>query len=146
MNNFDDFEDFGLIRTGRNVPQGNGRLVPDAKGVQGRMPTKGDKMTDAVRENFGRILDITQSMVDIKRMKVQSDAVLKKMAEDRRMLVAEAEAYAKKKNADTKSVVDRMNVVRLMMKDFYDANSGSITSEDFRIIITETINQMGRMQ
>lgn len=103
-------------------------------------------MTDAVRENFGRILDITQSMVDIKRMKVQSDAVLKKMAEDRRMLVAEAEAYAKKKNADTKSVVDRMNVVRLMMKDFYDANSGSITSEDFRIIITETINQMGRMQ
>lgn len=103
-------------------------------------------MTDAVTQNFNRILDIATDLVKIKQMKVQSDAVLKKMAEDRKAMLAEAEAYATKRNADTKSVVDRMNIVRMMLKDFYDANHGGITSEDFRIIITETINQMGKLQ
>lgn len=94
------------------------------------------------QENIGKIIDVANSIVDIKRMKVQSDAVLAKLKEDRLTLLAEAEAYAKKKNADTNDMVQRFALIRDMMKDFYAANTGSMTSEDFRIVITEIVKQM----
>lgn len=138
---FDEFEMMPIEKYDSKI----GGLVKNTKDTE-RMSTNTDKMVDAVTGNFKEILALAGEVASIKKMQVQSDAILKKLAEDRKTMVAEAEAYALKRNADTKSVVDRMNVVRLMMKDFYDANTGSITSEDFRIIITEAINQMGKLQ
>lgn len=141
---FSEFDDFGMMPIEKSDSKIGG-LVKNTKDTE-RMSTNTDKMVDAVTGNFKEILALAGEVASIKKMQVQSDAILKKLAEDRKTMVAEAEAYALKRNADTKSVVDRMNVVRLMMKDFYDANTGSITSEDFRIIITEAINQMGKLQ
>lgn len=142
MNMYNEFDDIGLVRVGKaELTETNMNLPTERHGAK----TNADKVTEAVCDNFERILDISQSMVDIRRMKVQSEAVLKVMAEKRETLKAEAEAYAQKRNADTKSVVDRMNIVRLMMKDFYDANTGTMTSEDFRIVITEIVSKMGTM-
>lgn len=138
---FSDFDEFAMVKSGID-----GHLPAVKKdGNDKPVRTNKDKLTDAVTDNFGRILDIATDIANIKKMQVQSEAILKKMAEDRKMLVAEAEAYALKKNSDTKSVVERMNVVRMMLKDFYDANHAGVTSEDFRIIITESINQMGKL-
>lgn len=141
MTDFSEFDEFSIMK----APVDNNKLPTNTEKNQNPTPSNRDKMVDATVENFGRIIDTVQDLVQIKKMKVQSDAILRKMAEDRKTLLAEAEAYAQKKNADTKSVVERMNVVRMMMKDFYEANNGNITSEDFRAIITETINQMGRL-
>lgn len=108
--------------------------------------SKSDRMVDTACDNFEQILVLAGNVIEIKKMKVQSEAILKKMAEDRKALVAEAEAYAIKRNADTQSVVEKMNLIRLMLKDFYEASNGHITSEDFRIIITETINSIGKLE
>lgn len=62
------------------------------------------------------------------------------------MLLAEAQAYVEKKKADTNSVVEKMNVVRTMMLDFYTHSNGNISGDDFCRIISEMVNQMGKVE
>jgi hypothetical protein len=102
-------------------------------------------ITQAAAQNFGKILELAGGIVEIQRMKVASDAVLAKMEADREQLRAEAEAYVNKMNAATKSAVDRMNVIRLMMQDYNQQSSPNIKSEDFKDIITKTIEELGRI-
>lgn len=111
-----------------------------------KVPTKGDKMTDAICNNFGRILDLAGDIASIQKMKTQSESICRQMAEARKNILAEAEAYAQKRKADTSSVVERMNVIRQFMNDFYLHNDGQMTGEDFCKIITEVVNQMGRVE
>jgi len=103
-------------------------------------------ITQAAAQNFSKILELAGGLVEIKKMKVASEAVLAKMEADRKILLAEAEAYVDKMNAATKSAVDRMNVIRLMMQDYNQQSSPNITSEDFKDIITKTIEDLGRMK
>lgn len=116
--------------------------IPQNGGTSANPP---QTITQAAAQNFGKILELAGSMIEIKKMKVASDAYLAKMEEDRKQLLAEAEAYVEKKDADTKSIVERMNVIRLMMQDFYQQSNQQITSEDFRQIITSIVDQMGRI-
>lgn len=108
--------------------------------------SKGEKAMDMLSNNFENILNLAGSIVEIKKMKVASEACLKKMAEDRMRIMDEAQAYALKKRVDTNSVVERMNVIRLMMQDFYAHNQGNLSGDDFCKIITEVVNQMGRVE
>ena len=79
-------------------------------------------------------------------MKVQSDAVIRKMEEDRKNLLAEAEAYATKKNADANGVVQKMQIVRDMMRDFYECNTNAnLSGEDFSRIISSIVSEMGKL-
>ncbi len=48
------------------------------------------------------------------------------------------------KNADTTSDPARMNVIRLMMQDFYQQNNQQMKDEVFCKIITDTIEKLGR--
>lgn len=122
------------------------RQTTDVSKCEQKTVAKSDKAMDILQENFGNILKIATDMVEIKKMRVASEAVLSKMAEDRKRILAEAEAYALQKRADTSSVVERMNVIRLMMQDFYANNDGNISGEDFCKIITEVVSQMGRVE
>ena len=101
---------------------------------------------DVVSEGFDNIMKLATEITEIKKMKTQGELILQKMDKDRELLMTEAQAYAEKKNADTKSVVDRMNVIRGMMQDFYAQSNQQITGADFRVIITEIVNQMGRVE
>lgn len=101
---------------------------------------------DVVSEGIDNIMKLATEITEIKKMKTQGELILQKMDKDRELLMTEAQAYAEKKNADTKSVVDRMNVIRGMMQDFYAQSNQQITGEDFRVIITEIVNQMGRVE
>lgn len=101
---------------------------------------------DVVSEGFDNIMKLATEITEIKKMKTQGELILQKMDKDRELLMTEAQVYAEKKNADTKSVVDRMNVIRGMMQDFYAQSNQQITGEDFRVIITEIVNQMGRVE
>lgn len=104
-----------------------------------------DKLINTVADNFGNILNLANDIVEIKKMSVQSEAIISKMKEDRANLIAEAEAYSKRKNADTTSVVEKMKVIQSMMKDYYQFNNSNMTSEDFSKVITEIVTQMGRI-
>jgi len=95
-----------------------------------------NRLVDALADNMDSIIDLAKDIVDIQRMKVQSEALLKKMEEDRAMLRAEAEAYVMKKNADTKQIIDKMQSARELLKDFYNQkNTSGVTAEEFSILI-----------
>lgn len=103
-----------------------------------------ETIKQAAAQNFGKILELAGGLVELGKIKVVSDAVLAKMEADRKQLLSEAEVYVAKKNADTKSDVDRMNIIRLMMLDFYQQSNQQITSEDFKQIIKSIVDQMGK--
>lgn len=140
---------------GFEMIQTEGRMATSANGTTSATTTQGndgksdlttkERLGAAVADNFGNILQLASSIVEIKRMEVASKAVLDKLREDRKMLLAEAEAYALKKRVDTNDVVQKMQVIRMMMQDFYAQNNSKISSEDFTKIITSVVDQMGRI-
>jgi len=105
----------------------------------------GNEMENVLADNMENMIEIAKDIVEIKKMQVQSDAVLRKMAEDRKMLLAEAEAYALRKNTDSKNVVDKMKTVQDLLKDFYtfskDKNNG-LSGEEFVKVISELLDKM----
>ncbi len=102
-----------------------------------------DKLAGAVADNFPRILSLAEGIAEIKKMQVQSEAVLKQMDKQRENLLAEAEAYARKKNADTNDVVEKMKVVSDMMNNYYRySGNANISGNDFRMIISDIVNSM----
>lgn len=133
-------KDFEIVESSRDntvIDRVQGEIVPQ---------NNNSKMVDAVADNFGEILNIASSIVEIEKMKVQSDAVIRKMEEDRKNLLAEAEAYATKKNADANGVVQKMQIVRDMMRDFYECNTNAnLSGEDFSRIISSIVSEMGKL-
>lgn len=102
-----------------------------------------DKLAGAVADNFPRILSLAEGIAEIKKMQVQSEAVLKQMDKQRENLLAEAEAYVRKKNADTNDVVEKMKVVSDMMNNYYRySGDANISGNDFRMIISDIVNSM----
>lgn len=137
-------EGFEIIESGSRTPAKTTGNSPAVTG-NGKI-TKGDKAMDILSKNFENILNLAGSIVEIQKIKVTTDADIKKLAEDRKRIAEEAQAYAIKKRADTNSVVDRMNVIRSMMQDFYAHSQGNLSGDDFCKIITEVVNQMGRVE
>ena len=133
--------DFEIVKSKRNMP------VVDQEDITILPSSSNDsRISDAITDNFGQILDLASDIVEIEKMKVQSEAVLKQMEEARKNLIAEAESYAAKKNADTDSVVQKMQMVRDMMRDFYQYNNNAnLSGEDFSRIISSIVSEMGRL-
>lgn len=121
-------------------------LVEITKPEQDNQQVAQKTKRDVVSESFDNIMKLASEITEIKKMKTQGDLILRKMDKDRELLMTEAKAYVEKKNADTKSIVERMNIIRGMMQDFYAQSNQQITGEDFRVIITEIVNQMGRVE
>ena len=120
----------------------------DAESVFGEIVhnDSGNKMIGAVADNFDKILSLAGDLVSIQKMKVQSEIMISEMRAAKEQLLAEAEVYVRKKDVDTRSVVARMDLIREMMKDFYEHSPQGLTSEDFRKIITEIIDKMGKIE
>ena len=133
------------LETSSRLPAKKAETAP-VSNQQPKALTKGDKAMDMLSQNFGRILDLAGEMIEIRKLKEVTEAQLMLMEENRKQLIDEANAYAIKKRADTDSVVGRMTIIKEMMQDFYVHNNGQMTGEDFCKIITEIVNQMGRIE
>lgn len=121
-------------------------LVESKCPLDNEINTTSNKITDMLTDNFVNILNLANDIIEMKKMKVQSDAIISKIREERENLLAEAEAYAKRKNADTSSIIEKMKIIQSMIRDFYQFNNSSMTSEDFSKVITEIVTQMGRIE
>ncbi len=140
-------DDFEIVESTRgNKPTQNNPVTVTKPGANAPAVSGKDKLLGAAADNFGEILKLASEIAEIAKLKVGTDAIIKQMAEKRKDLLAEAEAYAQRKEADTDSVVKKMELVRKMMLDFYEHNVTTISGEDFRIIITEIVNQMGKVE
>lgn len=133
--------DFEMVQSKRNTS------VVEQKDVTVLSSSNNNsRIGDTIADNFGQILNLASSIVEIEKMKVQSEAILKQMEESRKNLITEAESYATKKNADTDSVIQKMQMVRDMMRDFYKYNNdANLSGEDFSRIISSIVNEMGRL-
>ena len=141
-----DLEDVAEViqPEGENLPVVKSTTTLSKPGDNSTPTSSPQTLTQAAAQNLGRILDLAGGIVEIQRMKVASDAALAKMEAYRKQLLAEAEAYVLMKNADTNSDTARMNVIRLMMQDFYQQNNQQMKDEVFCKIITDTIEKLGR--
>jgi len=107
--------------------------------------SQNNKLANTLADNMGSIIEIAKDIVDIQKMRVQSEAILAKMAEDRKMLLTEAEVYVRRKNVDTKSVVDRMRIIQDLLRDFYSynqTNTTGLSGEEFTKIISDVLATM----
>ena len=138
-------EGFEVVKGRRGSIQSVEPQNVNAEVVQQKYSQGGEHLMNAVADNFDTILNLASDIVSIQKMKVQSDITIAHMREAREQLLAESQVYVQKKDADTRSVVERMEVIRSMMNDFYQ-HSSQLTSEDFCKIITEVVNQMGKME
>lgn len=132
------------IVKGKRMPQTTETI--EAEVITPSQRSADSSLSNVVADNFPQILNLAADIVEISKMQVQSNAVLRQMEESRKTLLAEAEAYAKKKNADTDSVVKRMEIVREMMRDFYQSNGQQcLSGEEFSRIISSIVNEMGKL-
>ena len=138
-------EGFEVVKGRRGSIQSVEPQNVNAEVVQQKYSQGSEHLMNAVADNFDTILNLASDIVSIQKMKVQSDITIAHMREAREQLLAESQAYVQKKDADTRSIVERMEVIRSMMNDFYQ-HSSQLTSEDFCKIITEVVNQMGKME
>lgn len=121
---------------------------PDVIITKPKIPQTGKSVGDVVSENFESIINLASQYLEIKKTKTETDNQVKLLEQARMQLATEAEVYCLKKQQETNDVVQRMNIIRGMMADFYEAAqkcAQPITSEDFCKIITEIVNQMGRV-
>lgn len=102
-----------------------------------------DKLAGAAADNFGQILDLAASIVEIQKMQVQADSCISMLREQRLMLAQEAEAYVKKLNADTDATVNKLEVIRRMMNDYYHAGQSKLSGEEFSKIMSDVLDRMG---
>jgi len=99
-----------------------------------------DRLNNALIDNMGNIIDLAKDIVSIQRMRVQSETLLEKMKEDRARLRDEAEAYVKTKNADTKQIIDKIQMARVLLNDFCNQkNISGVTAEEFSTIIKSVL-------
>lgn len=130
--------DFEITPSIRNIPVSKDTVIEV-------VPSENTKtIQNSIAENFDKILSLASDIIEIKKMKEQTEAISRKMEEYRKCLLTEAEAYISKKNADTDHMIRKMQVVREFMRDFYQYNHTNLSGDDFSRIITSIVNEMGK--
>ena len=104
-----------------------------------------DKLAGAVADNFGRILDVACAISEIEKMKVQANVYVTQLREQRLMLEEETRAYVSKVEAETNRTVQKVEVIRCMMQDYYRFGQNKLSSSEFSKIISNVLEQMGEL-
>lgn len=118
-----------------NLPEVEVSTPPTPTYTNGTNP-----IVNEVANNFPKILELVESMAELKKMKVQSEAVLAQMEAERKMLIAETDAYCRKMETDNARVLGKLDIIRQMMADYNKSSKETSMSEEaFRGIITQVI-------
>ena len=114
-----------------------GEVLTEAASPSGDILVSGtDKLIGAVADNFGSILSIAEEIVSINKIHEQTEATVKILAEQRKNLLTEAEVYIKKKDADTKAMISKMEMANRLMEGYYSQRATTnITPEEFGQVI-----------
>lgn len=133
--------DFEMVQSRRDtsvINQGDVSVSPSIK--------NNSLIEKSIADNLSQILNIASDIVEIEKIKVKSEAVIKAMTENRKNLLAEAEAYVKKINAETDRSIQKMQIIRDLMRDFYQYNNNAnLSGEDFSRIISSIVSEMGQL-
>ncbi len=123
--------DFEIVATPRGTPAPRS----SSPGV--------DRLASAAAENFSRILDAADAIIEIEKMKVQADVYINELREKRLMLEAGTRDYVAKVEARTDQTVRKAEVIRLMMQDYYRFGQDRLSGAAFSEIISDVLDRMG---
>lgn len=101
-----------------------------------------DRLVFAAIDNFPRILDIASEIVQIEKVRAQADAYAVVLREKRLCIEQEADAYVKKMKSDTDAVIGKAEVIRAMMRDYYNSGQSKLSGEEFSRIISDVMDRM----
>lgn len=101
--------------------------------------SKGDRIVNAMTENFSEILNIASEIVSIKKMRVDAKIYQAKIDSNIKLLKAKTDKYLAEYHAETERRMQEMNKYQLMLKDFYLYNNGQLRSDDFAKIMEQVI-------
>lgn len=132
--------DFEVIPSTRTVPSPQVQ-TPDSALISPKV----NKLAGAVADNFGRILDVACAITEIEKMKVQANVYVTQLREQRLMLEEETRAYVTKIEAETDRTVQKVEVIRRMMQDYYRFGQDKLSSSEFSKIISNVLEQMGEL-
>ncbi|WP_028330987.1 hypothetical protein [Brachyspira alvinipulli] len=139
--------DFELKKSTRSIKKIDDAINPEIVKDNNSVAFKGqnaDKLINAAADNFDSILQIASDIVSIQKIKAQSEAIVRELDAKGNYLIKEAQAYVAKKEADTNQTIKKMEVVRLMMKDFYEHAPSNITGDEFSKIIIQFIDKIDK--
>lgn len=137
----DSFE----LKPSKRINKDIDRINPEIMEMPLSETNKSEAIVNSIVNNFPKILDIVSDIIEIEKRKTESEAIIKKMEEDRKMLLAETEAYVKRKQADTHQILGKMEIIRVMMKDFQQHAPSNLTGGQFSEIITKFIDKLDKM-
>lgn len=124
-------------------------IVPGTRGGLDNRTQPGsagiDRLASAAADHFERILDIAATVADIQKMRVQADACIGMLREQRLMLEQETEAYVKKLDAETGATVNKVEAIRRMMHDYYCSGYTRLSGDEFSKIISDVLDHMGNL-
>jgi len=128
-------EDFEIVQGKR----GNGIAKAVGDAVAGLDDGSKQELVHAAAENFGEIVKVAGQIVEIRKIYADSDARVAEIEAKKETLIAEADNYVKKVEADTNQTLSKAETVRLLLNDFYKNNPGNLSGEEFAGIIKELI-------
>ena len=135
--------DFEIVQSRRKSPTVYQGDVIDSPCLSSQ---NNSRIGGVIADNFPKILDIVSEIGEIVKIKEQSDAVRVQMEEARKNLLAEAEAYAKKKKADTDSVIEQIQKISDIISGISNGKanlSGEVISQVISLI--SKVIEMGRL-
>ena len=145
----DDF--FKMDKKGNDKPLSPDEILkPDGTIVtqQGSAPAKSTspkkKMVGALtdKENFGKIIDIAGQIVEIQKIKANTQVQVTLLEQHRKNLQEETDGYVRRMREETNSTIAKARVIENMMKDFYKENNGSLTGQEFLSVILKVIDNL----
>lgn len=128
-------EDFEIVKGNR----GNGVAKAVGDVVSNLSDESKQELVHAAAENFGEIVKIAGDIVQIRKIYADSDAKVAEIEAKKGVLIAEADNYVKRVEADTHQTLSKAEQVRLLLNDFYKNNPGNLSGEEFAGIIKELI-------
>lgn len=135
-----EYNDFEIVPTTRGVPSPQSHAQNPARVLRGM-----DKLAGAAADNFDRILDAAFAITEIEKMKVQANVYITQLREQRKMLEEETKAYVAKVEAETDRTVQKVEVIRRIMQDYYRFGQDKLSGSEFSKIISDVLDQMGEL-
>lgn len=127
--------DFEIVESTRNFPE-NKISLDVTRGLSNKSK---ERLVDAISDNMPNIINCANTILEIGKMQVQGQIELAKMDKAKEMLLAETNAYCQKLEAKSKTHLDKMDKLRLLLKDFYESNNGTISGEEFSNILSTVL-------
>lgn len=100
-----------------------------------KQPSTSQILAKGVVDNLPQMIELGKEIASIRKIKVMTDGEVKILEKKKQMLLADAEAYAIRKGADTKDAVTKMENTRKTLEMIFRNTDDRLSGEDLANVI-----------